>query len=224
MPMELKTKKALDESQKAKDSAKSNEATKKKAIVASTPGADVKKQEDALVPKETKSVKKAADKKESPAAKAAKKEATKKDPVEPEKVVEKAAAKKDDGKADYWAIREAVAASHNASKLDEAKLKTWIKTCESLLDKADFSMAVDLRASIERFQEAIEALKQPKGLTPETVNEFVGSCANAANMKQDAVKALIDKGEDLRKAASKTQVKEIQGGLDKLYKVAGNQD
>ena len=221
MPQELKTKKALDESQKAKDSAKSNESTKKKAIVASTPGADLKKQEDSLVPQESKATKKI-EKKESADAKAAKKEATKKDPPEPEKVAEKAAAKKDDGKGDYWAVREAVGASHNAAKLDEAKLKMWIKTCEGLLDKADFTMAVDLRASIERFQEAIEALKQPKGLAPVVINGFLSSCAGAANMKQDAVKALIEKGEDLRKAASKTQVKEIQGGLEKLYKIGGN--
>lgn len=223
MPFEMKTKKALDESQKAKDSAKAGDATKKKAMVASTPGADVKKQEDSLVPKESKPTKKV-EKKESADAKAAKKEATKKEPVEPEKVADKAAAKKDDGKADYWAVREAVSASHNATKLDEAKLKMWIKTCEGLLDKADFTAAVDLRASIERFQEAIEALKQPKGLAPAVINGFLGSCANAANMKQDAVKALIEKGEDLTKAASKTQVKEIQGGLEKLYKVAGNSD
>lgn len=223
MPMELKTKKALDESQKAKDSAKAADTTKTKAMVAATPGADVKKQEDSLVPKESKAAKKA-DKKDSADAKSAKKEAAKKEPVEPEKVAEKAAAKKDDGKGDYWAVREAVAASHNAAKLDEAKLKTWIKTCESLLDKADFTQAVDLRNAIERFQEAIEALKQPKGLEPAVLNGFLSSAANAANMKQEAVKALIDKGEDLRKAASKTQVKQIQGGLEKLYKVAGNQD
>ncbi|MCC6624575.1 MAG: hypothetical protein IT385_25225 [Deltaproteobacteria bacterium] len=221
--MELKTKKALDESQKAKDSAKAADSTKKKAIVAAQPGADIKKQEDSLVPKEAKAAKKLT-KKESPDAKVAKKEAAKKEPVEPEKVAEKAATKKDDSKTDYWAIREAVAASHNASKLDEAKLKTWIKTCESLLDKADFTQAVDLRNSIERFQEAIEALKQPKGLEPAAINQFLSSAAGAANMKQDAVKDLIEKGEELRKAASKTQVKEIQGGLEKLYKLGGNSD
>jgi len=223
MPMELKTKKALDESQKAKDSAKSNDATKKKAIVAATPGADVKKQEDSLVPKESKAAKKAG-KKDSADAKAAKKDATKKDPVEPDKVAEKAAAKKDDGKNDYWAVREAITASHNTAKLDEAKLKSWIKTCESLLDKADWSQKIDLGNAIERFQEAIEALKQPKGLAPAAINGFLNSAGTAAAMKQEAVKELIEKGEELLKAASKTQAKEIQGGLDKLYKVAGNQD
>lgn len=214
MPFDMKTKKTLDESQKAKDAAKGNEATKKKAIVATTKS-DVKSQEDALKPKEP--AKKPAAKKETQQAKAAKKEAPKKEPVQPEKVVEKAAEKKDAG-LDYWAVREVVGASHNAAKFDEKKLKEWIKTAETLMEKADFSAKVDLENSIERFQEAIEALKQPKGLDGEILNGFL-SAASAPKLDAAAAKELIEQGEALLKKASKTQVKQVQGGLDKLYKV-----
>lgn len=220
MPFEMKTKKALDESQKAKSSAKEGDATKKKAIVGATAKEGVKGQEDALKPKEA--APKAASKlKETPEAKAAKKEAPKKEPPPPEKVLEKAADKKDAG-PDYWAVREVVSASHNAAKLDEKKLKEWIKTAETMLDKADFSTAVDLRNSIERFQEAIEALKAPKGLDSKVINGFLSAAEGANKMDAAAVKDLIDQGETLMKTASKTQVKDIQGGLDKLYKVTSD--
>lgn len=216
MPFDMKTKKTLDESQKAKDAAKTSGASKKSKAI-DTPAADLK-QEYGLVPKADKKPAK----KESVEAKVAKKEATRKEPVEPEKVAQKVTeGNKDSKQVDYWAVREAVSASHNAAKLDEAKLKTWIKTCEALLGQADFSQAVDIRNSIERFQEAIEALKQPKGLAPSVINGFLGSCANAAKMPQNDLKALIERGEDLVKAASKNQVKDIQGGLEKLYKTSG---
>ncbi|MFO0744249.1 MAG: hypothetical protein U1F43_01055 [Myxococcota bacterium] len=217
MPFDMKTKKVLDESKQAKDTAKANESTKKPKVVA---GADVKAQEDSLKPKEAAPKKSDATKKESSDAKTAKKDAAKKAPPEPDQVAEKVA-EKDDSNNDYWAVREVVGASHNAAKLDESKLKEWIKTAENLLAKADFTMAVDLRASIERFQEAIEALKQPKGLAAAVVKGFLKSVEAAPQMKADGVKALVAEGERLLKGASKTQAQQIQDGLDRLYKTSG---
>lgn len=216
MPFEMKTKKVLDESKQAKDEAKAADTKKPKAVAG-----PVAEQEDSLKPKEE-TKKPAADKKDSANAKAAKKEAPKKAPPEPEAVEEKAE-KKDDGGKDYWAVREVVSASHNAAKLDEGKLKQWIKTAETLLAKADFTMAVDLRNSIERFQEAIEALKQPKGVAAGVIKGFLSSVEHAAKMKDDEKKRLTDEGEKLLKAATKTQAEQIQTGLDKLYKLSGTQ-
>jgi len=218
MPFDMKTKKTLDESQKAKEGAKAGDSSKKKELVGAVGKADdLKSQEDALKPKDAKAPAKA---KETPAAKQAKKDAPKKEPPPPEKVVAKAAEKKDDG-VDYWAVREVVGASHNAAKLDEKKLKEWIKTAETLLEKADFSSAVDLRNSIERFQEAIEALKQPKGLDAKVLNGFLAAAANS-KLDAAAAKQLVAQGEELLKKASKSQAKDVQGGLDKLYKVSSD--
>lgn len=218
MPFDMKTKKTLDESQKAQKAATGSEATKKQTKLVA--GTDLKEQENSLKPKEAAPPAKAADKKESQNAKAAKKEAPKKAPPEPAHVAQKAAEKKDSGK-DYWAVREVVAASHNAAKLDETKIAQWIKTAETLMEKVDFSSDVDLRASIERFGEAREALKQPKGLKPDVIKGFLQSVAAAPKMAQEAVKALTAEGEKLLKAANKTQADQIQDGLDKLNRLGG---
>lgn len=218
MPFDMKTKKTLDESEKAQNAAKGSEATKKHAMVVA--GADMKEQENSLKPKDAAPPAQASDKKESQNAQAAKKEAPKKTPPEPAQVAEKAAEKKDDSK-DYWAVREVVAASHNAAKLDETKIKQWIRTAESLMERVDFSSDVDLRASIGRFTEALEALKQPKGLKPDILNGFLKNVEAAPKMTQDAVKALTAEGEKLLKAANKTQADQVQEGIDKLNKLGG---